>query len=510
MSPPVDTAITPPRFTLAAVLLLTAFAAGLRVWQAGESLWLDELHTAWCAVGNLAEVAQRAAIGNQSPLYFWFAWLLVQIFGASEFALRLPSLVAGSLLPLAVFGAAWRWTRSSVVGVTAAALVAVDRLLIFYATEARPYAMVQLLAVVHIAITAELVERPVLWLRMAWISVAAVLFHLHYTAALLIPAEFVYCGMIQGARRGDVKYRLTMLLVDTTATAILWLPALGNLQAIFARRENWAAFVSPQPLWKLIEWFPWSLGAPFALAGLAAGPKHRQFISFAFAWLLVPATIAWAATASDFARLFFPRYLVAIAPAAIVLAAICADVAPWRWSKMLIGALLVIAAVWCSGIIEQLRYDGRVIGDRNEDWRGAVKWLNEQLPQQPYPVFVASGLIEADALRKPHKELLEDYCLFPVTSLYPIAAKRADLIPLPFRDSERQHEACQFVALRGGAWLVVRGSKASAERHAAAMKGSGFRVQGSEWKSEMMEKQSFGNVQVILLRDRTITPQPET
>jgi mannosyltransferase len=502
MSPPAATAETVPRFALATALLLTAIAAALRLWQAGESLWLDELHTAWCAVGSLSDVAPRAAIGNQSPLFFWLEWFFVQVFGASEFTMRLPSLVTGSLLPLALFGLAWRWTQSSVVGLTAAAIVAVDHTGIFYATEARPYALVQLLAVVHFAITAELVERPSAWLRLAWIGLAALLFHLHYTAALLIPAELACWCVVRIGWPAATKYRLTMLLVDATAAAALCIPALANLQAIFARRENWAAFVTPQPLWKLAEWFPWSFSAPFAIAAIVAGSRHRRVLCLVLAWLLVPATIAWLATASDFARLFFTRYLVAIGPAAIVLAAICADLAPWRWSKMLIGALLVIAAVWNSGIVEQLRYDGRVIGDRNEDWRGAVNWLNEQLPQQPYPVLVASGLIEADALRGAHHELLEDYCVFPVTSLYPIAAERADLIPLPFHDSMRLEPAVrQFVIQRGGAWLVVRGS----------VKGSEFRVQGSERNREsVVQRRSFGNVQVMLLRHRNPAPQPET
>jgi hypothetical protein len=97
--------------------------------------------------------------------------------------------------------------------------------------------------------------------------------------------------------------------------------------------------------------------------------------------------------------------------------------------------------------------------------------------------------------------LLEDYCLFPVTSLYPIDAKRVDLIPLPFGDAGQwEHEVRQLAATRGGAWLVVRGSPRSAESRAAAIRGTGLR-QGSEWNSEVAEKRSFGSVQVILLRD---------
>src|SRR5437762_14037393 len=98
MSPPPATSPT-PRWTLMALFLVVAIGAALRLWQARESLWLDELHTAWCAGGSLADVAPRAMIGNQSPLFFWLEWLIVRLLGSSEWTLRLPSIVAGPLLP---------------------------------------------------------------------------------------------------------------------------------------------------------------------------------------------------------------------------------------------------------------------------------------------------------------------------------------------------------------------------------------------------------------------------
>src|SRR5689334_3102124 len=78
---------------------ISLFAAVLRLWQVGESLWVDELHTSWCLQAGFENVAERAADGNQSPLYFWVLWGLTRIFGESEFTLRLPSLLAGIALP---------------------------------------------------------------------------------------------------------------------------------------------------------------------------------------------------------------------------------------------------------------------------------------------------------------------------------------------------------------------------------------------------------------------------
>src|SRR5262245_48993574 len=173
------------RSCFGATLVCAIVAAALRWMPIHESLWVDELHTAWCAAGSLDEVASRAAMGNQSPLFAWIEWLLVRLVGPSELSLRLPSLLAGSLLPLAVYWLSARWSTSG-VGLVAAALITVDPLAIFYATEARPYALVQLLAVTHMATAAELVYRPTVLLRALWVVGAALLFHLHYTTALLI------------------------------------------------------------------------------------------------------------------------------------------------------------------------------------------------------------------------------------------------------------------------------------------------------------------------------------
>jgi len=105
---------------------------------------------------------------------------------------------------------------------------------------------------------------------------------------------------------------------------------------------------------------------------------------------------------------------------------------------------------------------------RGENWRAAVDWLNSRLPNTPYPVLVASGYIEADELRQPHAELLEDYCRSPVLSLYPLDVDRGDIFPLPLHEPERLDQVAEMMALhRGGAWLVVRGDELAAQRIAA-------------------------------------------
>lgn len=486
-------------------LLLTLGGAVLRTWQIGESLWLDELHTAWCASGSFAEVAPRAILGNQSPLFFWLEWLLVTGLGASELVLRLPSLIAGCLLPLAVYGVARRGGLPTGVCLLAVALVVIGPLLIFFATEARPYAAVQLLAVIHVGICAQLFVRPSAALRLWFVGGAAALFYLHYTALLLVAAEVVAWCVAAVMCRQSVQYGWRSAVVDLGWLGLLCLPAAGNLQSIFARRQNWDLFVPPRSWlapWEMFEPLPWSPAVLFIVIALMAtwlskkqgmdsgkdGASDSDALVFqvlVVCWLVVPLLVAWLMTATGLARLFFPRYIAASAPAATLVAAMCASLPPWRWTRAVLGIALIVTSVWNSGIVERVIREGRIIGDRREDWRGAIAWLNDRLADEPLPVFVASGLIESEALLEPHDPPLVEYCLFPLrTSIYPLQAERRELIPLALRNPAHPDPRFQeLISERGGGWFVVRGRNSEAQG-----------VAGS-WRPR--ESRSFGRVRVF-------------
>lgn len=500
----------PPRWSLALVSAFVLLGAVLRIWQARESLWVDELHTAWCAGGSFAEVAPRAAIGNQSPLFYWLQWLLLQ-FGRSEFTLRLPSLLAGTLLPLALYCLAWRWTRSNLVALAAAALVVVDPRSIFYATEARPYALLELLAALHVAVFLALLARPSMWLRIAFVLGAGLLFHLHYTSALLIAAEIAY-WLLARCIDGAARYKLWWLLIDLFYLGVLASPAIWNIVAIAGRRENWERFILQRPASDILLLLPWSALVLFVLVDVDAlltqctSPhsesklRDETRVLFATVWLLVPLTLAWLLTATDVARLFATRYVLVSAPAAILVAALVTRLPPWPHTRLSLAFVMVGLAVWSSAIIPQFSADGRVIAERREDWRSAIQWLNQQLPGTRLPILVRSGLIESDALRGKHDPLLEDYCLLPVTGLYRLQAKGEDLVALPYSAAWRlESDTLQLVRERGGFWLVNRASEKaskSLEQRLIAVLEAAEPRRRARPKWRVVKSKSFGNVQI--------------
>ena len=120
---------------LAAVVGL---AFWLRIGQVSESLWLDELHTAWVVADGAEQLVPRAAAGNHSPAYFALVWAATRWAGSSELSLRLASILAGTALVAGVCFAVTRWTACWSAGLLAALLVAVDRHCVFYVAGSPP------------------------------------------------------------------------------------------------------------------------------------------------------------------------------------------------------------------------------------------------------------------------------------------------------------------------------------------------------------------------------------
>jgi mannosyltransferase len=135
--------------------LLMLAGLGLRIKFAEQPLWIDELHTAWVVQNDWSEVSWRAAIGNQSPLYFYLVKGSVELFGFSPWSLRLISILAGTLQMAVVFVALNRWTGAVAAGTVAACLMMVNPVMLFASTDARPYALIGLVACLQLPLLAE-------------------------------------------------------------------------------------------------------------------------------------------------------------------------------------------------------------------------------------------------------------------------------------------------------------------------------------------------------------------
>lgn len=514
--------------SVAAALLIaiTLFASALRLWHSGESLWLDELHTAWTVGGGLADLPRRAALGNQSPLYFLLPWAATQVLGLNELALRLPSLVAGTLLVPLLYGLVVRWTGSHAGGLLAAFLAAIDPHFLFFSLEARSYALVQLTGVAHVMLFWDLLERPIWRRHAAFVALGVLLFYLHYTAIVLLASEALFVLIAPWLLGERLKYRWFHWLCDAAIVGVCLLPAAGQLIEIAARRDNWAAFVPTPSAGDLLQLFP--AGAYFGVAGPALivslllrrtredgqppmdGRRRAAQLILGGLWWLVPPCLALFATRLEIAALWMRRYVVVSAAAPVALAGLlCANV-PRRPLRVAVAAIAALtAAVWI-GPQWPWQSDGRLVVRSQQDWRAAVAWINSSKQPARLPVLVRSGLIETDELRTSRDAALREYALLPVTSMYRLQPEERLLIPLPMtRPGELHPGDVQALARSSGLWVISPGNEKTRDitvkqlRRTLVQHGVIARLE---------EQKSFGTVWVVRMRLKDAAsraPHPE-
>jgi mannosyltransferase len=509
-----------PRLLLIAVLVLSL---GLRIYQINDSMWVDELHTAWVAAGPAEDIVARAAEGNQTPLFFAVEWLLWRLLGPSEFSLRLPSLIAGVGLSWVCYELVQKLQRAendSFAPLLAACLVAVDPQAIFYAQEARPYAFLQLVSALLALVTWLRLEGDSSRLRLAWITAAATCVHLHLSAGLVVAGLTLVLLLKAGiGKSSEQEPRLRDVCLDIFIALVLISPLIPLARMVSMRQENWGKFINEHPGWH--DWltvFRWS-PAILVLLGLKVLQTvllHRRGEEFlrqvvapilrspAFillsAWQLFPAATAWLATRCADSPLFYPRYLLGSWPATIIAAACCSLLIPLKWVRFAIAGALVVWVIWHAGYFEQWKATGRLLADRREDWRSAAQRLNSEWREQPLPVLVFTRWIECDSLSEcsPNRgDRLRLYCLAPANSLYPLAAPDSDIYPLRFTHPGRlDATVATVVSQRGGAWVYGRGRESLLEELKTDLKAS-F---SSTNQPQVELEQSFGQVHLLRVR----------
>jgi mannosyltransferase len=468
--------------------LLTTAALAMRLAQAGESLWVDELHTAWAVAGGVDELAARAKAGNQPPLYFYLVRGATRLFGMNEAALRLPSILAGAALVPFSFALVRRWSGSNWAALAAAAIAAVDRDFLFYATEARVYAVLQLLALLRLAVFVRLLAASSGRLRLAYIAVSALMFHLHYTTALLWVGEAACVTLVGCGRRrrngapADAAddpgfYAASSFLRDSLVIVALVLPAAPHLAEVFQRRENWAGFIPAPTLEQLAtepyagRIAPWACYlAPPAVCLLLSILTHRRshrrddeparglnrVLLVTATWIAVPILAAWLLSVTDIARVFLYRYLIGSAAAAPLVAGLLCGLGATKIWRSIAAIAAISAAIGCTAPEYAARFaaESRFLADRNEDWRSAIAHINSR--DDRLPVLLYAGLIETKSYAASPDPLLRAYCVLPATAIYDLGADRRTLLPLTSLGAPLSSEQCQPLTAQQGAWLLLR------------------------------------------------------
>ncbi len=376
------------------VLILLAFA--LRLYRLDyQSLWRDEVDTLRFATRALPELAQNLIKpGENGPLYFvaMRPWLMLA--GPTEFALRFPSVVVGTLAVPAIYILAKRLAGGR-AALVAALLAATAPYLVWYGQEAKMYAALTLLVPLALWWTTEAARRGGLWRWAVLYATTSLALYTHILAALIIPVQAAWLILWPSPKSRR----------DTWLTAGLYLAALILPYLPLAR---WQA-----PYWLGATQSGGALPSLSGLLGVLAVAFGRGVTLVRAFWQLLPALLAflcgiflWTATkdrdrmtpplasrprvtAMLLIWLFLPvlliipislglpvlaeRYLIWVMPAFLILAAL--GVVALSQIARPLGATLLVAvlALNLTGIAAQATRPIKA------DYRSAMRYVNANL-----------------------------------------------------------------------------------------------------------------------------------
>lgn len=254
-----------------------------------QSLWRDEVDALLFATRALPDLlAMFRDPGQNGPLFFLALRPWLAAAGHSEFALRFPAALAGTLAVPVGYALIARLTANRPAAVITATLLALAPYLVWYGQEAKMYAALTVLVPAALLLTLAAAQQGE-WRRwLALYLVTSLGFYTHLLAVLVVPVQAVWLllaptGPQAGRRRLAALGYLAALILPYLPLARwqlhLWLAPdaqsgypfvpLGDILAVM-----WSAFsYGVTPVGSLLVLFPFTAAL---IAGIGLWPQWTR------------------------------------------------------------------------------------------------------------------------------------------------------------------------------------------------------------------------------------------
>ncbi len=464
--PPISTPRPVPTLARPALLLILLLAFALRVYRLdAQSLWWDESLSVYRATrdwatffANTILIQNVVTVDTLPQGYFFWLRLLVPLTGISEFALRFFSVAANvATIPL-LYALARRWC-SAPVGALAALLGALSPFYVWYAQEARPYALVLLWSTLAVyaltrGLDARRSTRPVSRWLIVYVFAAAASIYTHYYSIFLLPFHIALIAIL--VWRTPPARGWILLPALPLASAVLLIPQViasmaGNVGIgpravpldIILRDLHNSFSVGVTLDLEQAAWIDVTMLALLGVGLAFTAPKPnrgfgmREFRWGILAYLLVPVIVVYLAS---FLRPLYQnsRYLIAISPAFYVgVAAGIVALARRRriWALAALGVFVVGAAM----SLGNWYFDPRWGKDDHRAW---AEYLRARVRPDDFLI-----------LNSPHTEELYRYYADAIVPMTTLPILRADGVPAPdadrvsVRDALARHARVWYLAM---------------------------------------------------------------
>jgi len=396
--------------------ILAALIAGAIITRfaglGAKSLWLDEVMSVVRSRGSLIETIREAARHDAHPPLYYLLLHLTKPLPASDAAPRLISAITGLLLVYVTYLAA-RQLMNRTAGLLAAFLAVLSAFQIYYAQEARPYALMMLLAMVSFLLLLRLIReshdsegkdtgsRLPGWIGYTAAAVAMLYTHYYLAFALLTEGVFLLANRVcTGAPRDTclpspsnqfLRRWLASRIIAAIAFTPYFIVVLGRMSGLpeapqQPRIELLAKL--PQAFVQMLTGLDFELSAAAAillsavafvpvLSGMVLLYRNRTAFIAVLAFVLVPAAcvllLPWRL------QIFEAKHLAFVAPF-LVLPVACVPSAALKRPLAWLGCTLILAA----NLLSLAGYYSAEF--QKERWPEAVAIINKEL--QPGDVIV--------------------------------------------------------------------------------------------------------------------------
>lgn len=392
-----DIAATPARVALA---LLTLGALALRL-SVPRGLWLDEAISVRQAHMGLGALIQSLATGDRHPpLHYLALWVVVHVFGDGELSVRLPSIIAGTLIiPILFAIGAELFDRRT--GLLAALFGAVAPLLVWYSQEARMYAFVTCFGALAVLGCVRVIRRGGTggWVLFTVGATGLLWSHWFAPLMLVILEGAILVTLLDRRRRGEPLRRLVTGWLASSAILVWQLVPLAILGLAEARATGVSggyagggdagqAGVSFYSVMANLSWTLWGFHPLRATEELSAAwpllmllslallgrRLDRRTLFLAVCWLGAPAALLVVGLFHP--AVFEVRYFIVGVPiASVLLARLILGWTRRGWGRVVLaGAVLATLAV---GLVDQQLDPAN---PRRYDYRQAIAQVRRDSP----------------------------------------------------------------------------------------------------------------------------------
>ena len=362
-----------PRSAPVVAILLLALA--LRVYRlADQSLWFDETLSWWVATTDIPGFL--LPYGAYTPLYYFLIGA-VSFLGKSEFLLRFASVFFG-VLSVVMIERVGRRVGGERVGLLAALLLAINPFAIWFAQDARMYAMVPFFVLVAMdgfmrATEGRGWQRMIVGSAGAYFTHTISLFIVYVQLVWWLPRLKQQIGLFRRWALAQLAAAVPLILWEIWhfmqpvqgLAAVTWIPSPSVLAPALS-------------LWNFVSgdtdtWTPLVLGMALIVGAVAVygAWRTRQWRGFLLLWLLLPLVSALAL--SWRVQIYVDRYFAYCQFPVLIFLAVGVMTIKRMPLRVMAGAAIVALMV-----VNVYRLHTDLLFAK-ENWREAAAIVNEQI-----------------------------------------------------------------------------------------------------------------------------------